>query len=366
MLKVFFDHQKFSTQKYGGISRYFANIIDEIKKNDNFDYQLGVLNSINQYIKNEHLPLNNVLGNRFLNSPSGSMRLRINEWYCEYLLKKNNFDVFHPTYYDPYFIKYLKKPMVTTIHDMTYERLPEYFWVMDPLTTQKRLSVERADKIIAISETTKKDLLKYIDTDESKIEVIYHGIDIKTPLDFSEVKNLPKNYLLFVGDRSGYKNFYLFLNAYEQLSKKHQDLNLVLTGGGNLAGADIEIINRLKLKDKIHHYNVSDAQLNYLYKNALLFIYPSLHEGFGLPILEAFKAKCPILLSDTDCFKEIARDATAFFSPHSMEDLIFQIEKLIADTKLRENFIEKGSKRLLDFPIEKSVQETLDVYQTLQ
>nr|MBC7613293.1 glycosyltransferase family 4 protein [Pseudopedobacter sp.] len=366
MLKIFFDHQKFSTQKYGGISRYFANIIDEIKKNESFDYQLGVLNSINQYIKKEHQPLNNALGNRFLNTSSGSTRFKVNKWYCEYLLKKNNFDVFHPTYYDPYFIKYLKKPLVTTIHDMTYERLPEYFWVMDPLTTEKRLSVERADKIIVISQTTKKDLLKYIDTDESKIEVIYHGIDTETPLEFSEVNNLPENYLLFVGDRSGYKNFYLFLNAYEQLSKKYQDLHLVLTGGGNLIGADVEIINRLKLKDKIHHYNVSDEQLNYLYKNALLFIYPSLHEGFGLPILEAFKAKCPILLSDTDCFREIAQDATAFFSPHSREDLIFQIEKMISDNSLREDFVKKGGNRLLDFPIEKSVQETLDLYKKLQ
>ncbi len=100
MLKVFFDHQKFSTQKYGGISRYFANIIDEIKRNDDFDYQLGVLNSINQYIKDEHQPLNNSIGNRLLNSPNSSKRFRVNEWYCEYLLKKNNFDVFHPTYYD--------------------------------------------------------------------------------------------------------------------------------------------------------------------------------------------------------------------------------------------------------------------------
>lgn len=365
MPKIFFDHQKFSTQKYGGISRYFANIIEEIKENKDFEYLLGLLNSQNHYIENEPQLLNNTLGNYILQSPSGRTKYKVNEWYCKHLLKKNDFDVFHPTYYDPYFIKYLKKPLVTTIHDMTYERLPEYFWVMDTLTTEKRLSVERADKIIAISETTKKDLLKYIDTDEKKIEVVYHGIDIETPLKFQEIADLPKDYLLFVGERNGYKNFYLLLNAFKKLTKLNPEIHLVLSGGGKLVGADLEIINRLKLKDKVHHYSVTDEQLNYLYSNTILFIYPSLHEGFGLPILEAYKAKCPMLLSDTECFKEIAQDTASFFSPYSEEDLIYQIEKLIADKKMRADLVEKGSKRLLDFPIEKSVKETLDIYKSV-
>ena len=364
-MKIFFDHQKFSTQKYGGISRYFANIIEEIKKTDGFEYLLGVLNSQNHYLKNEIQFLKNSPLSSILNAGSGMRSFKTNEWYCNYLLKQNNFDVFHPTYYDPYFIKNLKKPFVTTIHDMTYERLPEYFWVMDPLTTQKRLSVERADKIIAISETTKKDLLKYIDTDESKIEVIYHGIDIQTPLVFEEVFELPQNYLLFVGDRSGYKNFYLLLNAFEKFSKTNSDIHLVLTGGGNLVGADVEIINRLKLKSKVHHFNVSDEQLNFLYSKAILFIYPSLHEGFGLPILEAFKAKCPILLSDTECFKEIAQDGAGYFSSYSADDLLYKIEQLVNSKSEREKLVENGNNRLLDFPLKKSVKETLALYKTL-
>lgn len=365
MTKIFFDHQKFSSQKFGGISRYFANIIEEVKKNNEFDYQLGVLNSHNHYIRNESLLLNNTFGNFFLNSNSGRWRNKANEWYCEYLLKENNFDILHATYYDPYFIKNLKKPFVTTIHDLTYERLPEYFWVNDPLSYHKRINVERADKIIAISKTTKNDLLKYIDTDEDKVEVIYHGIDIKTPLIFEEVRNLPQEYLLFIGDRSGYKNFYLLLNTFKKLAKLYPDIHLVLAGGGKLVGADVEMINRLKIKEKVLHFEVNDNQLNYLYKHTLLFIYPSLHEGFGLPILEAFKAQCPILLSDTDCFKEIAQDAAAFFSPHSADDLIFKIEKLILDQKWKADLVAKGNLRILNFPIEKCVKETLALYNTL-
>jgi glycosyltransferase involved in cell wall biosynthesis len=365
MQKIFFDHQKFSTQKFGGISRYFANIIQTIKEDTDFSYLLGVANSNNYYIQEEKQFLNGDLFNKLIQSEYGYRKFKLNEYYCKYLLKQNNFDVFHPTYYDPYFIKHLKKPMVTTIHDMTYEKLPEYFWVKDPLTAYKRISAQRADKIIAISETTKRDLLKFLDVDEQKVEVIYHGIDLENPPAFEVIANLPKHYLLFIGDRGGYKNFYLMLDAFEQISKKNPDIHLVLSGGGKLEGADIEIINRLKLNDKVHHYNVNDKQLNYLYQQALLFIYPSLYEGFGLPILEAFKAHCPVLLSDTDCFREISANSTAFFSPHSLDDLTHQIEDLINNQEKRNTLVGKGNKRLLDFPLTNSMSKTLELYQTL-
>ncbi|HEX7366401.1 MAG TPA: glycosyltransferase family 1 protein [Pelobium sp.] len=365
MQKIFFDHQKFSTQKFGGISRYFANIIDAIKNNQEFDYLLGVANSQNFYIKNEQQFLNHPITNYLLKSEYGFRTFKTNELYCKYLLKQNRFDVFHPTYYDPYFIKNLKKPMVTTIHDMTYERLPAYFWAKDPLTAQKRMSAQRADKIIAISETTKKDLLTYLEVDERKVEVIYHGIDLEHKLQVEEINNLPTEYLFFVGDRGGYKNFYLLLDAFAALSKKHPNLNLVLSGGGKLLGADVEIINRLKINTKVHHYQVNDAQLNYLYQNALAFIYPSLYEGFGLPILEAFKASCPVLLSNNDCFLEIAKEAAVFFHRYSLEDLTAQIENLIGNQTLRQSLVAKGSERLKAFPLTKSMDKTLKLYKTL-
>jgi glycosyltransferase involved in cell wall biosynthesis len=94
----------------------------------------------------------------------------------------------------------------------------------------------------------------------------------------------------------------------------------------------------------------------------LFFVYPSLYEGFGLPILEAYKAECPIILSDTRCFREIARDAAEFFDPYSVDDLVRSMEKLIGNTGYGADLVKKGSSRMLDFPIEKSVAETLSVY----
>jgi glycosyltransferase involved in cell wall biosynthesis len=361
MIKVLYDHQKFSTQKYGGISRYFANLIQAIKVSPDFECQLGVLFSNNHYLPHDDGVF--ALAKKLIKNPNHIYR--INKAYDAHLLEKNNFDLFHPTYYDTYFLEKLKKPLVVTIHDMTYERLPEYFWAKDPLSHQKRLNIERADKIIAISETTKRDILKYLNTDPNKIEVVYHGIDLEAPFITRKIEHIPDDYILFVGDRSGYKNFFLFVNAFKEISFKYPELKVILTGGGNLDIAETEHLKRLGLTEKVTHTNVDDAELNFLYQQALVFVYPSLHEGFGLPILEAFTAKCPIILSDTECFREIANEAAVYFEPQSIDSLVNIMERVITSTELRKNLVEAGNIRLQDFPLHKSLTETFDIYRKL-
>jgi glycosyltransferase involved in cell wall biosynthesis len=364
-MKILFDHQKFTTQRYGGISRYFANIIQQLENVPDFSCDVGLLYSQNHYLKEQQSTFDKYLGRALKNDRIARQLYKLNEKYSASLVKRNNFDVFHPTYYDTYFLETLKKPMVTTIHDMTYEKLPEYFWAQDTLTKNKRLHIERADAIIAISETTKSDLLKYHDVEESRISVIYHGIDPDSALTFDSVPNLPANYLLYVGDRSGYKNFYLFMDAFKVLAEKHPDLHVILTGGGSLGIADQELLLRSKIGHRVRHVNVTDAQLNYLYQNAALFVYPSLHEGFGLPIMEAFKAKCPILLSDTPCFREIGGEAVEYFSARSDEDLIAKMEGFLGNTSKREFLVKQGMLRLRDFPLDLSIAKTLDLYKSL-
>ena len=367
MTKVLFDHQKFSTQYYGGISRYFATLIDHIKTDPAFSYETGVLYSNNQYFTDKHPALDNRLAAYLLSSSLGQKKVYgLNQRNCVRLLKKNDFDLFHPTYYDPYFLDYIHKPVVITIHDMTYERLPEYFWAKDPLSKQKRENIERADKIIAISEATKQDLIACAPTGtDEKVQVIYHGIDLQSPVEFRPVAGLPERYILFVGDRSGYKNFYLLLDAFRTIAKRNEGLKLVLTGGGQLEVAEHEAIHRYKLGGKIIHKNASDAELNYLYQQAEMFVYPSLYEGFGLPILEAFRADCPILLSDTTCFREVAQESAIYFEPRSKDSLIEQIQTLLDNPGLRKTIVSNGVVRLQDFPIQKCVQQTLDLYKSM-
>lgn len=363
-IQVLFDHEIFSKQRYGGISRYFANIIKGIKNTSDINYNLGLLFSNNYYLGDFQLKSKS-LPSFVPRSKAEKFTLKSNELYSKRLVNKNSFDVFHPTYYNSCYLSRLKKPLVITVHDLIQEKFPEYFWVHDPITYYKRLNIERADKIIAISNATKNELLVHYKVDPAKVSVVYHGVDLEAPVVTSPVTNLPKNYLIYVGDRAGYKNFHRFLIAFKQLTARIPDLHVVLTGGGSLGYGDSEFIQRLQLQAKVRHINATDSELNYLYQKALAFVYPSLNEGFGLPILEAFKAGCPTVLSEIECFKEVAADAAVYFEPYNIEDQVHALETVITDSALREKLIKDGAKRLQQFSLVKSVEQTLNVYRSL-
>jgi len=362
MTKVLFDHQIFLEQKYGGISRYFKYLIDGIKKEREIDYDLSVIRSDNYYIRDEPQLLKNSIFNPLFKTHA--KLLKHSNSYSKYLLKKNDFSIFHPTYFNTYFLDHLKKPLVITVHDMTYEALPHFFPSTDALPFYKRLLMEKADRIIAISETTKADILRYNNVKEHKIEVIHHGIDLSEPK-YEIIENLPEKYLLFVGARWSYKNFFMVASAFKILLSQYPELKLVLAGGGPLTFGDSEFLMRNNILEKTIQISATDKQLNTLYKNAQCFIYPSLYEGFGLPILEAFKNNCPVLLSDSSCFKEVAGDAANYFDHLSLESLVDEIEKLLCNQAFTAKLINNGSNKLMNYSIERCVSKTVDLYKTI-
>jgi len=364
MIKVLFDHQKFSEQRYGGISRVFAHLIGGIKKSPDFSLKLGVLYSDNYYIKDESQLLNNIFG-RFWLKGKARRAYKWNRHYCKHLLQLNSFDVFHPTYFDPYFLKYINKPYVLTVHDMIYERLPDYFPINDPLTRWKKETVQKASGVIAISESTKKDLVEILRVPEEKITVIHHGIDLGTPLEVETVQGLTDKYLLFVGERSNYKNFFRYISCCGQLAVEYPDLHFVFAGGGKFQVSDSDFIARLNLTDKCIQLNATDAQLNYLYQNAAFFVFPSLYEGFGLPLLEAFKAGCAVASSNTSCFPEIGGDAVCYFDPLDEQSMLKAFKLLLSDPVLKAAYIAKGTERVKLFSLQKQIDATLALYKSV-
>lgn len=361
MVKVFFDHQKFSEQKFGGITRYFSALIDAVKADPDFDYRLGALYSNNHYIRNEDLLLNNALG-RWIFKRKPRRIYKWNKQYSKYLIGKNDFDVLHPTYFHPYFLKRTKKPYVMTMHDMIYEALPEYFTNTEPLPYQKKITTGNASAVIAISESTRQDLIKYLDVPPEKIRMIHHGLDLKAPLPVEKMPGLPENYILFVGERGNYKNFFRFVEAGAELLQEFKDLHLVFAGGGPFQVADSLAVQRLGIQARCLQFDVNDAQLNYLYQQARVFVFPSLYEGFGYPLLEAFKNGCPIAASDASCFPEIGGDAVSYFNPYDQHSIYTVVRSVLSDSTSRNSLISKGSERLKLFPIEKQQQATLDLY----
>ncbi|MBC9911122.1 glycosyltransferase family 4 protein [Chitinophaga varians] len=360
-MKVYFDHQIFSMQRYGGISRYFANIYNSLKDHGHTDCKLLVLYSKNAYIQDQKFPLSPFLGERLLKKQHKLDRW--NKRYSKYMIKKNDFDLLHPTYYNPYFLNKLKKPFVLTVHDMIHELFPEFFSPHDHFVPFKRATITRADHIIAISESTKRDLQHIFNIPEEKISVVYHGYQEggAVQADFTPPF---KDYVLYVGDRPGYKNFGRMVQAVKPLLERY-DINLICAGGGGFGQAEQEMLIRAGIQNRTKQISASEGELNALYQKATVFVYPSLYEGFGLPILEAFKNNCPVVMSNTSCLPEVGGEAVSYFDPYHIDDMTRAIDSVLNSSDKANQLRASGIQQLSRFPMDKCMRETLEVYKKL-
>ncbi len=223
--------------------------------------------------------------------------------------------------------------------------------------------IKTASRIIAISENTKLDIIHYYDIESSKIQVVHLGNSFPTvtateprPSDF------PARYLLFVGLRSGYKNFSLFAEAIADLFAEDRDLRLICVGGGPFNSDEKKHLSRLLLVDKVIQVSPTDEELARLYRHASLFAFPSLYEGFGIPILEAFGAGCPVVVSDTGSFPEVAGEAAAYFNPRDPGSIRAVIGQILGDPNRASALREAGRRRLARFDWLETARKTKEVY----
>ena len=354
-MRILYDSQIFTLQKFGGISRYFVELVNHLP--DGYYPKISLKVSDNAYVKEDKGAFK-----RVFECPSKKYKEQIergvNHWSDIMSLRANRIDLFHPTYYNPYFLRHLKAPYVITVHDMIHERYAHLF-PNDTTYREKEETIKKAQRIIAISHYTKKDIMDIYDIPEDRIDVVYHGYSvdgIPTP-----VIGLPEKYVLFVGQRFHYKNFKRFVEAFAMLNKRYPDIYLVCTG----KKFDNEELNEFKqvgIADKIKQYYVNDSQLTYLYQNALCFVFPSLYEGFGIPILEAFACNCPVVLSDASCFPEIAKDAAAYFNPLDVESMVDAMTSVIENEELKNELKQRGAERLRTFSWDKMAIATATIY----
>ncbi len=369
-MKILYDHQIFSTQIYGGISRYFIELMKKFEDDDEIEYKLSLKYSNNHYLKElNHLPYKTFFENY---SFKGKYRLLnllniLNKKVSKEYISRGNYDFFHPTYYDTYFLDYLgKKPFVLTIYDMIHEIYPEMFSLRDETSKRKKLLAQKATKIIAISENTKRDIMTFLGISENKIEVIYlaNSININKNNDKINI-TLPEKYILYVGSRGGYKNYELFIEAISPLINDNNKLNIVCAGGGKFNEKEIEKLKNLKIKDRVFYYSGSDSVLAYLYQKAIAFVFPSLYEGFGIPALEAFACGCPVIISNTSSLPEVAGDAAIYINPTDKISILNSIQKVIYDVELRNQLIYKGSQRVKEFTWRKTANKTKKIYEDI-
>jgi glycosyltransferase involved in cell wall biosynthesis len=365
-MKVLYDHQIFSLQKYGGISRYFYELINQYKYIEDIEAKISLLVSNNHYISDrkyvQHvnlLPNKEFRGKHRLLSP-------INKINSIKKIKMKDYDVFHPTYFDPYFLKYIgDTPFVLTIYDMIDEKFSELVSKNNLTAKHKKILVEKASKIIAISESTKKDLIEIFNIDAEKIIVIYLASSMKIHDDFRMKIKLPGKYILFVGTRKGYKNFHTFIKAVSAIINEEKELFIICVGAGKFTTDEINLFNELNIKDKVVQFDLDDDSLSQFYRNALMFVFPSLYEGFGIPILESFACRCPLVCSDTSSFPEVAGNGAQYFDPSSEKSMFKAIKKVLYDKEQREILVKNGIERLKYFSWEQTALETKKVYESV-
>ena len=246
-----------------------------------------------------------------------------------------------------------------TVYDMIHETYPDLFDQHAIEFKNKRILCEKAAKIIAIRENTKKDIVRLCNIDPDKIEVIYLGQSFKKAN--KHTIQLPEKYILFTGSRWGYKNFKRFAEAFSRLPS---DYELVCTGAP-FTEEEIQLFQQLNMSQRVHAFFVSDQQLSELYSRALLFVFPSEYEGFGIPVLESMVCGCPVVLSDASSFPEVAGDAGAYFDPLSVDSIYETMHEVLFDEMSRQTLIEKGYQQAEQFSWEKMAKQTLYLYKTI-
>lgn len=370
--RILIDPQVFLNQKYGGISRSYAEIWKYIHVN-NTEY---LVDCPLYYSENLHLmeigllPINFF---KFLHNYSFKGLGRIKDQLKKRSIKRTSkilsnksTDYFLCTYYDTYFLKYIGDiPLILTVYDMIHEIFPQYFINDQTTVTNKKKLLERANIIIAISENTKNDILRiYPHLKESKIKVVPLAqsiVDGKLKRDLK----LPEEYILYVGNRELYKNFDFFIECATRVLKEYPSLYVVCAGGGEFKVNEIKNLKSLGIYDKVRQINFYDSELGLIYKGSKVFVFPSLYEGFGIPTLEAMKCGCPVILSKTSCMQEVAGDAAIYFQPNDNESLIRSIKNILVDNEFKNRLIEKASERVKLFTWEKTAMGYLDAIKSI-
>jgi len=175
---------------------------------------------------------------------------------------------------------------------------------------------------------------------------------------------IPEPYILYVGERFGFKNFARFVQAFALINEKFRDIKLICTGRG-FSDLEKNQIESLHIRDKIVQISANEQTMAQLYRDAQMFVYPTYSEGFGMPILEAMVYNCPVVVSNVSCLPEVAGDACLYFDPFQVEDMAGKMEQLLNSPTLRQEIVAKGAAQLEKFSWDKSAKEHIAVYQSL-
>lgn len=363
---------RYVQRRVTGIEKYILQCLSSLSKKD----------SKNKYVlffSNNLVPKLNLKANfsKFVtkfSTKSAFARIIWEQFWLSREIRQQGINLFHGTS----FVLPLFKPCryLLTIYDLSYLYYPESYTFLNRLYYQLFLkhSIKMANRIIAISDAAKKEIVKEFNVPEKKIDIIYPAFDDhfgvmnkSVARDFlSKNYNLSEPFFLFVGSLIPRKNLVRIILAFDKIKDESKHKLVVIGKKGWLYEEIFDTVKKLNLSSKVVFTNyVQESDLPYFYNAASSLVFASLHEGFGIPILEAMACGCPVITSNKSSMPEVAGDSAILVDPLNIGDIAAAMNKIIADKKLREELINKGLARIKQFSWDKSAEQLLNVYEKM-
>jgi glycosyltransferase involved in cell wall biosynthesis len=374
-MKIGIDIRLIGRQRTGDEAVFFNLVKNLVKADQNSQYFLFTDRDPqkNQELKTEidKLKLADNFKVIFINCPN---RFWWNLWALPNYLKKNPVDVFHTQYISPFWLPKNVK-LILTIHDMSFNFFPQFIKKSDLffLKTLIPRSLKMAAKVLAVSEFTKKEIEKYYHIPAEKVISIYNGVDFElfhkniAQEKLEEIRkkyNLPEKFLLYIGTLQPRKNLPIAIEALKDL-----DILLVIAGNRKASNLDKKIdetIEKNNLADKVIFPGwIDEEDKPALMQIAACFVFPSLYEGFGIPIIEAMASGALVVCSDITVLREIGADGALFCDPKNNREFAEKISKALTDENLRNDLIKKGTEVAKSYTWQKNAEKTLEIYTSL-
>jgi glycosyltransferase involved in cell wall biosynthesis len=377
-MKIGFDAKRYFAN-FTGLGNYSRTLIENlVKYQAGHEYQLYTHKFNSESI--QQFPLTEEAIS--VCTPATSLGKLNGAFWRSFLLKGDltvdKPDIYHGLSHEiPFGIQRLKGlKTVVTIHDLIFLRYPEYYrWTERAIYLRKfRYACRYADRVIAVSEQTRADIIHFFGVPADKIETIHQSCDLAFQTKVgdrvrNDVKNkygLPEDYILYVGSFNERKNLLGLIDGLE-LMKASLDTPLVMIGGGGQYKRQVmERINRLGLDNRVFiHSDVPNEDLPAIYQQARLFVYPSIFEGFGIPIIEAIFSGLPVVTSRDGCFPEAGGPDTRYVDPGNAEELATEMERVLTDSKLAATMIDNGLHYVSRFDGRETSSRLIRLYENL-
>lgn len=336
-MHVLYDYQIFALQRRGGVSRYFTSLWRELQRAGNFSGELFL--GVNQTDLLAEIRAAVTLRGGAWRDPMWPKTWRIKRDLNRFLfgreLARSAAKIYHPTYF--WLPPDLRgKKLVLTVHDLIHELMPEHFSREDDAYVMRPAAIRRADIMVTVSETTKRDLCRLYQVPPERVFVTPLGCSLPPAEQVPSPPRPERPFLLYVGERAGYKNFKVLAAAWQQSERLRREFELVCFGGAEPTPEERALPGQVVFR------RGDDATLIAAYQTASALIYPSLYEGFGLPLVEAFQYGCPVVTSGCGSISEVAGPAAAYFDPADPAALEQTIWRTVEDSVFRAGLVAKG------------------------